>query len=306
MARFRIVALIVFCGALAAAGAQEVADRSWTPGVQKAPEQSPPLSPEEEMKHFYLPPGYHVEVVAAEPIVQDPVAIDWDADGRIWVVEYPEYVRDLEAPEPNLDPIGRIAVLEDTDNDGAMDKRTVFADGLIQAAASRSLDHGILVDEPPNIWLMKDTNGDLQMDTKDLVATGHGRREASVEVQRQRLDVGARQSIHFRTGSTCRSASICRPHVPGPRRCRADSGASTQDDAGRIYRNHNESVLHVDLVPTPYFARNPTLLRTRGSHEALQDHCQQHQRRLAGPSDPGNQPRLPAGHPAGGWHARAA
>jgi mono/diheme cytochrome c family protein len=46
---------------------------------------------------------------------------------------------------------------------------------------------------------------------------------------------------------------------------------ATQDDAGRVYRNHNESVLHVDLVPTAYFARNPTLLRTRGSHEALQD-----------------------------------
>jgi hypothetical protein len=46
---------------------------------------------------------------------------------------------------------------------------------------------------------------------------------------------------------------------------------ATQDDAGRVYRNHNESVLHVDLVATPYFARNPALLRTRGSHEALQD-----------------------------------
>ena len=45
----------------------------------------------------------------------------------------------------------------------------------------------------------------------------------------------------------------------------------TQDDAGRIYRNHNESVLHVDLIPTPYFARNPSLLRTRGSHERLFD-----------------------------------
>ena len=44
----------------------------------------------------------------------------------------------------------------------------------------------------------------------------------------------------------------------------------TQDDAGRIYRNTNESALHVDFVPTPYFARNPNLLRTRGSYESLE------------------------------------
>ena len=55
------------------------------------------------------------------------------------------------------------------------------------------------------------------------------------------------------------------------RRSRAASGASTQDDAGRTYRNTNESALHVDLVPTSYFARNPSLLRTRGSYERLAD-----------------------------------
>ena len=55
------------------------------------------------------------------------------------------------------------------------------------------------------------------------------------------------------------------------RRCRAASGASTQDDAGRLYRNTNEYALHVDLVPTPYFARNPLLLRTRGSYEPLSE-----------------------------------
>ena len=93
----------------------------------------------------------------------------------------PEYVPDLRAPEPNLDPIGRIAVLEDTNNDGKMDKRTVFADGLVQARAVKALDHGILVLEPPNVWLMHDTNGDLTMDTKELVGTDYGRREGGVE-----------------------------------------------------------------------------------------------------------------------------
>ena len=66
-------------------------------------------------------------------------------------------------------------------DDGKMDKRTVFADGLVQARAVKVLDHGVLVLEPPNIWLMHDTNGDLKMDTKELVSTGYGRREGGVE-----------------------------------------------------------------------------------------------------------------------------
>ena len=52
---------------------------------------------------------------------------------------YPEYVRNLTDPEPNLEPLGRIAVLEDTDNDGKMDKRTVFADGLVQGRSVKAL-----------------------------------------------------------------------------------------------------------------------------------------------------------------------
>src|ERR1051325_3048948 len=122
MRRLRLLALLLTCAAMPVLIAQQPADRSWTPGVRKAPVESPPLTPEEEMKTFVLPPGYRVELVASEPLIQDPIAIDWDRDGRMWVVESPEFVPDLQAPEPNLDPIGRIVVLEDTNNDGKMDK----------------------------------------------------------------------------------------------------------------------------------------------------------------------------------------
>ena len=104
--------------------------------------------------------------------------------------------RDLQAPEPNLDPIGRIVVLEDTDNDGKMDKRTVFADGLVQARAVKALDHGILVLEPPNVWLMHDTNGDLKMDTKELVGTDYGRREGGVEGNANSFHWGLDNYLH--------------------------------------------------------------------------------------------------------------
>jgi len=249
--------------------AQQSADRSWTPGVQKAPDVSPILSPEDEMKQFYLPPGFHAELVAAEPLIQDPIAIDWDPEGRMWVVEYPEYVPDLQAPEPNLDPIGRIVVLEDTDNDGRMDKRTVFADGLVLARALKVLDAGVLVAEPPNVWLMKDTNGDLKMDKKELVTDQYGRREARVEQNANSFFWGLDNWMYTANGDVMLRFKDGKFEVRKTL-SRGEWGV-TQDDAGRIYRNTNESVLHVDLVPTQYFMRNPNLLRTRGSYERLAD-----------------------------------
>ena len=272
MSRLRVfvVSLLgILAGTLTLVGFQDVPNRSWPPGVQKAPETSPALSPEEEMKHFYLPPGYHAEVVAREPIIQDPIAIDWDADGRMWVVEYPEYVRDLQAPEPNLEPLGRIAVLEDTNNDGVMDKRTVFADGLVQARAVKALDHGILVLEPPNIWLMRDTNGDLKMDTKEQVGTDYGRREGGVEGNANSFQWGLDNYIHSAGSSVTYQLRLKDGKFDRrPTLSRGEWGVS-QDDFGRMFRNSSESTLQADLVPTPYYARNPDLIRTRGSYDVL-------------------------------------
>jgi mono/diheme cytochrome c family protein len=269
MTRLRAIAVFVFCGVLTAVGAQEPRDRSWSPGVKKAPDQSPPLSPEEEMKHFYLPPGYRVELVASEPIIQDPIAVDWDADGRLWVVEYPEYVRNLTDPEPNLDPIGRIAVLEDTNNDGRMDKRTVFADGLVQGRSVKALDAGILVHEPPDIWLMKDTNGDLKMDTRERVGTDQGRRDGSVEGNANTLFWGLDNYLHSAGSNVTTQLRLKDGKFDRrPTLSRGEWGV-TQDDFGRIFRNSSEASLQVDLVPTPYYARNPTQIRTRGSYEVM-------------------------------------
>ena len=95
-----------------------------------------------------MPPGYRVELVASEPLVQEPVAIDWDTEGRLWVVEMPGCMPDITAADEH-DPIGRVVVLEDTNGDGRMDKRTVFADGLVLARSLKVLDRGVLVGEPP-------------------------------------------------------------------------------------------------------------------------------------------------------------
>ena len=228
--------------------------------------ETPVLPPEAAMKTFSLPPGYHVELVAAEPLIQDPVLIDWDPNGRLWVVEMPSYMIDIRGTDEQA-PTGRVVVLEDVNNDGRMDRRTVFADGLVLPRALKILDRGVLVGEPPNLWLMRDTNGDLRADTKTLVTDRYGRRDANVEHNANSLlwaldnwiyTSEVAMFLRLRNGAFEVASTLSR----------GQWGAS-QDDTGRVYRNTNSSVLHVDLVPTQYYARHSALLRTRGSYESL-------------------------------------
>ena len=242
-------------------------DRPWPPDVQKVPHASPPLPPGEALQTFYMPPGYRLELVASEPLVQDPVAIDWDARGRLWVVEMPGFMPDIMAAGEH-DPIGRVVVLEDTDRDGRMDRRTIFADGLVLARSLKILDRGVLVAEPPNVWRMRDTDGDLRADERESVTSEYGHRDVDPQNNANgffwaldnRMYTAGQADVHLRLKDhVIRTEKTLR---------RGEWGVS-QDDAGRIYRNTNESALHVDLVPTAYYARNPHLVRTRGSYERL-------------------------------------
>ena len=240
----------------------------WPPAVQAVPNQSRPLSPSAAMKTFSMPPGYSVELVASEPLVQDPVAIDWDPAGRLWVVEMPGYMRTITGAHAR-DRVGRVIVLQDKDGDGRMDTRTVFADGLVLARAVKVLDRGVLVGEPPNAWLMRDTNGDLRMDTKELVSDQYGRLETDPQNNANgfywALDNWMHVASHDITLRLKNGAFEVR------RTLRRGQWGVTHDDAGRVYRNTNESALHVDLVPAAAYARNPNLLRTRGAYERLAD-----------------------------------
>src|SRR5829696_2429523 len=234
-------------------------------GLQPATE-APVLSPAEELKTMVMPAGYRLELVASEPLIQDPVAIDWDNEGRLWAVEMAGYMTDIQASREH-DPTGRVVVLQDTNRDGRMDKRTVFAEGLVLPRALKVLDRGVLVGEPPNVWYMQDTDGDLKADTKEAVTNAYGRRESNVEHNANTLLWAMDNWIHTSEVDTFLRLKNGKFEV---RRtvARGQWGAS-QDDAGRIYRNSNESALHAALVPTHYFARNPSLVRTRGSDEFL-------------------------------------
>src|SRR5262249_54385525 len=244
-------------------------NRPWPPEVQNVSNESPPLSPADALKTFYMPPGYRVELVAAEPLVQDPIAIDWDVQGRLWVVEMPGFMADITGSNEH-DPLGRVVVLEDTDGDGRMDKRTVFSDHLVLARSVKVLERGVLVAEPPNLWLMRDTNGDLRADVKEIVSNRFGRRDGDPQNQGNGFVWGLDNWLHT-AGETDLEFRLQGGRFEIGKTLERGEWGISEDDAGRIYRNTNESALHVDLVPTAYYARNPDLLRTRGSYERLAD-----------------------------------
>src|SRR3954447_16196296 len=138
-----VVSVLVVVAAATASSMQS----SWPPGLQPVLDESPVLTPRDELKFFFTPPGYRMELVASEPLIQDPVVIDWDLEGRMGAVEMLGYMNDMQASSEH-EPTGRVVVLQDTDGDGRMDKRTVFADRLVLPRALKVLERGVLVGEP--------------------------------------------------------------------------------------------------------------------------------------------------------------
>lgn len=240
--------------------------QAWPPAVGKTPEKAPTLSAADEAKTLVLPPGYRAQLVASEPLVIDPIAIDFDADGRLWVLEMPGFMSEQNAGN-SREPINNVVVLEDTDRDGVMDKRTVFADKLVLPRAFKVLDDGVLVGEPPNLWLMKDTDGDLVSDTKELVSDSYGRAAASIEHNANSL-LWALDNVIYTSEHDWHLRLRNGKFEIIPTLPRGQWGAS-MDDAGRVYRNVNDAPLFADLLAPRYYVRNPDLVRTRGLYEPL-------------------------------------
>ena len=217
-------------------------------------------------KTIVVPPGYHVELVASEPLVVDPIAIDFDADGRLWVLEMPGFMPDTSGRDSH-EPINDVVVLEDTNNDGVMDKRTVFADGLVLPRAIKVLGRPRarrraaepVADEGHG----RRSEGRLEGPRQQHVRPRGGQHRA----QREQPVLGARQlDLHVRARL-----------APALEEWQVRDGADAQPrpvgrDAGRRrahLRNVNDSPLFVDYVSARYYTRNPNLVRTRGLYDSL-------------------------------------
>jgi len=149
------------------------------------------LSPEESMKTMHVPRGFHLELVASEPMIKEPVAIAWDGNAKMYVAEMMTYMQDADAGGEQQTR-SRISLLEDTNNDGKMDKSTVFIDNLLLPRMLQCVNNEVLVNETNNIniYSYKDTDGDGKADEKRLVYKNdkYVVNDANMEHQRSGLD----------------------------------------------------------------------------------------------------------------------
>ncbi|HEY1053287.1 MAG TPA: PVC-type heme-binding CxxCH protein [Prosthecobacter sp.] len=139
---------------------------------------TPPTEARDVAKTFHLLDGFQMQLIAAEPLVTDPVAITYDEDGRAYVCEMNDYpYTDKSTHKPSQEnptdlPLGKVRLLTDTDNDGLFDKATVFAEGLSWPTGAACWKGGVFVTATPDVWYLKDTNGDGVADVRQKIFTG--------------------------------------------------------------------------------------------------------------------------------------
>ena len=155
------------------------------------------LTPKQSMSAMQLPPGYHLELVASEPEIQEPVAIVWDGNGRLYVAEMRSYMQDINGTGEHL-PICRITRFEDTDGDGKMDKHTVYIDSLVLPRMMLALDDRLVINETYtyNMYSYRDTNNDGKADEKTLVYHNDKPDNANLEHQKSGLVWNIDNSIY--------------------------------------------------------------------------------------------------------------
>lgn len=203
---------------------------------------APVVPPEKALDTFVVAPGLKLELVAAEPLINDPVDIAWDADGRLWVAEMTGYMPDVDATGER-EPIGKIAVLEDTDGDSIMDKRTTFLDGLVLPRSIAPAHGGILVGAPPSLRFCRDTDGDLRCD-EETVIDSYSSINANVEHTVNCLRWNLDNWLYCGKGST-KYRFVDGEWTKGKTQSLGQWGLS-QDDWGRWYYNSNSNMLSAE------------------------------------------------------------
>ena len=239
-----------------------------------SPPASLPLSPVESLAKIHVRKGFKVELVAAEPLLESPVAIDWDERGRLWVVEMADYPLGMDG---HGKPGGRVRVLEDSDGDGRYDKSTIFADGLSFPNGFLTWRDGIIVTAAPEILFLKDTDGDGKADVREVLFSGFlaGNQQLRVNGLRWGIDnwVYCSSGAHhggYGTATKIKSHRNGQEYAIGSRdfRFRPDTGdldaqsgpsqfGRNPDDWGNWFGVQNSWPLWHYVLQDHYIRRNP-------------------------------------------------
>ncbi|TDH19993.1 dehydrogenase [Segetibacter sp. 3557_3] len=151
-----------------------------------APKLQAALTPEQSMSLMQVPPGFELQLFASEPDIVNPVFMNWDERGRLWVIETVDYPNEVKEGDVGDD---RIKILEDTNGDGKADKFTVFADKLNIPTSFAFVNGGIVVSIAPSFLFLKDTNGDDKADIRQPVISGWGKSDTHAQASNLRYGV---------------------------------------------------------------------------------------------------------------------
>ena len=208
---------------------------------------APALAPQQAKDSLVIAPGFEIDLVASEPMVVDPVAMDWDEAGRLFVVEMRGFMPNTEG-EGEDEAVGRVVMLLDDDGDGIYDRSETFLDELVLPRAVAVINEGLLVAEPPVLWLCPDIQNKLRCDNKTKLAdyaTNH--ESVSMEHLENGLMLGLDNWIY---------------NAKSDRRFRLQDGelliettlargqwGIDEDNQGRLFYNTNSNFLSGDLFP---------------------------------------------------------
>lgn len=238
----------------------------------------PAVAVDQALSSFQVKRGFHLELVAAEPLVRDPIEICFDENGRMFVVEMIDY-SEMRDAKPHL---GRISMLEDTNGDGRFDKSTVFVDDLPWPTGVFWANGGLYVAATPDIFFCKDTTGDGKADKRELVFTGFGIDYAPYQVTRLNMQSmlnslrwGLDNRIHGMTAPNggditsplnpkAKPVNVRRRDFvvdPRTQALATEAGGGqyglAYDDRGRRYTCNNSDHIRVFMYDTRYESRNP-------------------------------------------------
>lgn len=240
-----------------------------------------PLSPREAIGAFRVEPGLRVELVAAEPLVVDPVACAFDARGRLYVAENRGYPTGPPEGEP---PAGRVAMLEDLDGDGRMDRRTEFADGLSFPNGVLPWRDGLIVTCAPDVLWLRDADGDGRADERRVLFTGFST-QGSTQLRVSHPTLAIDGWIYLTSGLT--GGDVTAPDHPdhpavalgrtdfrfrpdGRTFEAADGGSQfglSFDDFGRRFICYNRVQVQHVVIPSAVLRRNPHLAFAETVHD---------------------------------------
>ncbi len=250
------------------------------------PPDPPPLAAADSLAASVVREGYEVQLVAAEPLVVDPVAIAWGVDGRLWVAEMADYPSGMDGAGK---PGGRIRFLQDTDHDGTYDRSTVFLDGVRFPTGVMPWRNGVLVTAAPEIFYAEDTDGDGRGDRREVLFSGflEGNQQLRVNGLRWGLDnwvycasgahhggYGADRTIHaVKTGRSIALGSRDFRFRPDTGEIDPQSGPSqfgrNRDDWGNWFGQQNSHPLWHYVLDDHYLRRNSHAIAPDPRHQVV-------------------------------------